>query len=172
MTEEWEEQGKSETEQLVEIAKVEKPKRGRPKGHKTRKYQKDLVLSDSDQRVLKFLCTGMNKSRVAELEGISRRDLYRLLDSKRLAKIKANAENRLDALLELAVMVVHKDLLEGNVETAKMILQNHGLIKTGSQGNDGGKKRSKKTTLEQITELDGKETRRMIEEGSDEQPID
>ena len=164
-----EEKGKSEAQFLTNLAKIETPKRGRPKGKVTRKYQKDLVLSDSDNRVLKFLATGMNKSKVAELEGVTRRDLYRLLDSGRVAKIKANAENRLQALLELAVMVIHKDLLEGNTSTALTILRNFGLLQTEGKSNVNAKGAVKKTTLEQIMENDGKETRRIIKEDANDE---
>ena len=135
------------------------------------KYTKDLILNDSDERVLTMLCTGMNKATVAELEGITRKDLYRLLDSKRLSKIKGNAENRLNALLELVVMVIHKSLLNGDVSTALTIARGIGILKQ-NKDNEGNKKY--KTTLERILERDGKETQRITKEetveGADEQP--
>lgn len=165
----WDEE-KTSLKKLISTSKALKRKRGRPRGKPVRKYQKDLVLNDSDERVLTLLCTGLNKATVAELEGITRKDLYRLLDSKRLSKIKGNAENRLNALLELVVMVIHKSLLNGDVTTALTIAKGLGVLKQ-NKDNEGNKKY--KTTLERILERDGKETQRITKEetveGQDEQ---
>jgi hypothetical protein len=156
----WDEE-KHALRQLIDESKLLKRKRGRPRGKPVRKYQQDLVLNESDERVLTMLCTGMNKETVAQLEGITRKDLYRLLDSKRLSKIKGNAENRLNALLELVVMVIHKSLLNGDVGTALTIAKGFGILKQ-NKDNEGNKKY--KTTLERILERDGKETQRITKE--------
>lgn len=159
-------EGKAETKELIKEAKARKRKPGRPRGRPKRKYQRDLVLNDSDERVLSFLCAGMNKEMVADLEGITRRDLYRLLDSKRLAKIKDNAENRLQALTELTVMVLHKALLKGDTQVALNIAKGLGMLKQ-NKNNENAKVH--KTTLERILERDGnKETQRVIQEKEDE----
>lgn len=156
----WDEE-KQNLKELVHEASSLKRKRGRPKGKSVRKYQRDLVLTDSDERILTMLCSGMNKDTVAELNGITRRDLYRLLDSNRLGKIKGNAENRLNALLELVVMVIHKALLNGDVQTALTIAKGLGLLK---QNKDNENAKKYKTTLERILERDGKETQRITKE--------
>lgn len=158
----WDEE-KANLKELIQHSQLQKRPRGRPPGKSVRKYQKDLALNASDERVLTFLCAGMNKNLVAELEGITRSDLYRLLDSKRLDKIKGNAENRLNALLELVVMVIHKALLNGDVNTALQIAKGLGLLKQ-NKGNESAQKY--KTTLERILEKDGKETQRIIKEQS------
>lgn len=165
----WDEE-KANLKELIQHSQLQKRGRGRPPGKSVRKYQKDLALNASDERILTFLCAGMNKQFVAELEGITRTDLYRLLDSKRLDKIKGNAENRLNALLELVVMVIHKALLNGDVNTAMQIAKGLGLLKQ-NKGNENAQKY--KTTLERILEKDGKETQRVIKEQSstdDEEP--
>jgi hypothetical protein len=161
---------KSNLKKLIETSQLQRRPVGRPHGKSVRKYHKDLTLNASDERILTFLCAGMNKNFVAELEGISRNDLYRLLDSNRLGKIKGNAENRLQALLELVVMVIHKALLNGDVQVALTIAKGLGLIK---QNKDNESAKKYKTTLERILEHDGKETQRIIKEESepsDEEP--
>lgn len=155
---------KANLKELITTSQIQKRKPGRPPGKAVRKYQKDLQLTATDLRVLTFLCAGMKKDAVADLEGISRQDLYRLLDSKRLSKIKGNAENRLNALLELVVMVLHKALLNGDTNVALTMAKGLGLIK---QNKDNESAKKYKTTLERILEHDGaKETQRIVKEQS------
>jgi hypothetical protein len=155
----------TDLKKVIAISKLKKRKRGRPRKTDISKYQKKLELTKADERVLALLCTGMNKNLVADLEGISRRELYRLLDSTRLEKIKANAENRLNALMELAIMVIHKALLNGDSQVAMTVAKGLGLLKQ-NKANEGSKKY--KTTLERILERDGKETQRIIKEQAEE----
>lgn len=155
----WDEE-KANLKELIATSKIIKRKRGRPPGKRT--YHKDLTLNESDERVLTMLCTGMNKNLVAELEGITRKDLYRLLDSKRLAKIKGNAENRLNALMELVVMVLHKALLNGDTNVALFMAKGLGILKQNANNQNA---KIKSSTLERILERDGvKETQRITKE--------
>lgn len=157
-------QAEDKLKKLVELAKLPDAKKmvaGRPpKG----KYNKDLTLTDDDMQIIKMLTASGNKKLVARINAVDRKQIYRLMTSNRIKKITANAENRLQALLEACVILVESAVIEdGDLATAKEILKNFGLLKP-QQAEGGSNAARKRTTLEEVMEPNGTHTRRAIQE--------
>lgn len=155
------ERPETQVKKLVETASLpdQKPVGGRPKVVK----QKNEQLTDQDYVVLEKLAGGETKVQIAKDMGISRQEVYRILNSDRVQRIVTNARLRLESLQDLAVEVLHKELLKENAEVATQILKGLGTLKQNSGTSGNGVK--KRTTLEKILDRNsGTETQRVIRE--------
>lgn len=140
---------------IEELPMVEASKGG---GHL--KKNDDDDLSKKDLEVLSLLACGIEKTTTANIAGVSRSGIYKLLDSGRVERLTKGAKKRLAALAPLAVEIIHSELVKGNVEVAQQVLKGLAIMKTSVNSSDG---KTKVTSVaEEIVENDGKTTKRVI----------
>ena len=137
-----------------ELPAIEKSKGG---GHLS-KGDSD-TLSAKDLEVLSLLACGVDKTVTANLVGIDRRTIYKLLDSERVERLTKGAKKRLASLAPLAVEIIHSELVKGNIEVAQSVLKGLAIMKTSV--NTNGAKEKITSIAEEIVENNGKTTKRL-----------
>ena len=148
-------------EKLKEVAAL--PNQPKVPGGRPKATPQDMALTVKDVEILTLLAKGAKKSAIALKLGISRMQLYRMLDSDRVKRALHNTRNRLESLADLAVDIIHDELLEGNVEVAQSLLKGIGAMKTSVNAGKDGKK-VERSIAEEIMDADGTKTRRLIKE--------
>lgn len=140
---------------IEELPELEKSKGG---GHLAKKNSDDL--SAKDLEVLSLLACGVDKTVTANLVGIDRRTIYKLLDSERVERLTKGAKKRLSSLAPLAVEIIHSELVKGNIEVAQSVLKGLNIMRASV--NAGDSKVKVTSVAEEIVENDGKTTKRVI----------
>lgn len=128
---------------------------GRPK----KEIASDDITS-KDIEVMTLMACGMDKTAVANIAGINRTQLYRLLDSDRAQRFMSASKKRIEVCAALAAEIIHSELVKGNVEVAMQVAKGLNLLKQSVNSPD---KKKERTTAEEIVEGDRK-TRRVIRE--------
>lgn len=132
-------------------------------GHLKKKDSKEL--SDRDIQVLSMLACGIEKTVAANIAGVDRSTVHRLLNNERVERLTKAAKKRLAALAPLAVEIIHSELVKGNVEVAQQVLKGLAIMRTSVNAKDGNVK--ERSIAEETIENDGKVTRRIIKEHND-----
>lgn len=140
---------------VEEMPMIEKSKGG---GHLSKGDTDNL--SSKDLEVLSLLACGVDKTVTANLVGIDRRTIYKLLDSERVERLTKGAKKRLASLAPLAVEIIHSELVKGNIEVAQSVLKGLAIMKTSV--NNGAAKEKITSVAEEIVENNGKTTKRVI----------
>lgn len=122
-------------------------------------------LSDRDIQVLSMLACGIEKTVAANIAGVDRSTVHRLLNNERVERLTKAAKKRLAALAPLAVEIIHSELVKGNVEVAQQVLKGLAIMRTSVNAKDGNVK--ERSIAEETIENDGKVTRRIIKEHND-----
>jgi hypothetical protein len=129
------------------------------------KKQDSDELSKKDLEVLSMLACGIEKTVAANIAGIDRSTVHRLLNTERVERLTKGAKKRLAALAPLAVEIIHSELVKGNVEVAQQVLKGLAIMKTSVNG--GASNVKERSCAEEIIENDGKVTRRVTKETND-----
>lgn len=154
------EQTVTELVPVEELPMVEKSQGG---GHLKKQDSEDL--SAKDLELLSMLACGIEKTVAANIAGVDRRTVHRLLNTDRVNRLTGAAKKRLASLAPLAVEIIHSELVKGNVEVAQQVLKGLAIMKTSVNGSNSNVK--ERSCAEEIIEHDGKVTRRVTKEKND-----
>lgn len=130
-------------------------------GGRPAKVHTDDELTERDFQIMTLVASGMAKETVAQIAGIDRKTLYKLLDSESMQRLQKAARKRLESVANLATDIIHNELAKGNVEVAMQVLKGLNVMK---QSVNQKEKTKEKTTAEEIVDSGGKRTRRIIKE--------
>ena len=150
-------------QKIVSLPTLAKNKGGAPTKEET--DSREIQLSNRDLEILSVLmATNGNKSLTGRIAGINRKRLYRLLNSERVNRLIGVSRLRLKALIEAAVMVLEKAVIEdGDVDVAQLLVK--ALLLQSRQGNTGNQGMGRKASVEEwVDEAGNKKTKRTIEE--------
>ena len=158
-------QSKAEPEKTAITPVEELPVQEVSKGGGHLKKKDSEELSEKDIQVLTMLACGVEKTVAANIAGVDRKTIYRLLDSERVDRMTKAAKKRLTALAPLAVEIIHSELVKGNVEVAQQVLKGLAIMRTSVNNKDASVK--ERSIAEEILENDGRVTRRVTKERND-----
>lgn len=119
-------------------------------------------LTPKDMEVMTLLACGVEKTVIANLIGVDRRTIHKMLSTERVCRFLGGAKKRLSALAPLAVEIIHSELVKGNVGVAEKVLKGLALLKNSANHPDSRLK--ERSTAEEIVDREGKTTRRVTKE--------
>lgn len=152
-------------QRIANLPSLAKNKGGAPT--KKEIESREVELSNKDLELLSVLmATNGNKALTARITGVDRKKLYRLLNSERVTRLTQMAELRLKALIEAAVVILEKAIVEdGNVEIAMDLVKGLIMKKWRKGGTERPGTRGRRMTAEEwITEDNQAKSKNIVEE--------
>jgi len=143
---------------VASLPTLVKNKGGAPS--KEDRASKEIELSNKDLEILSVLLASKgNKSLTERITGVNRKRLYRLLNSDRVDRLVGVSRLRLKALIEAAVIVLEKAVIEdGDVEVAQLLVKT--LLLKSREGNTGKQGKGRKASVEEWVDEKGTPRRR------------